>query len=58
MSDFGVVAESVQELSDSIISLIHNNCVMDERFIENMDRIFPLRDKNNCKRITEAILNI
>ena len=58
VSDFGVVADSVQELSDSIISLIHNNCVMDERFIENMDRIFPLRDKNNCKRITEAILNI
>lgn len=58
VSDFGVVAESVQELSDSIISLIHNNCMMDERFIENMDRIFPLRDKNNCQRITEAILNI
>ena len=55
---FGEVCESEDELVDLVIDYMENNCEMKEKHIKNVDDYFTFTDKNNCKRVHEAIKKI
>lgn len=55
---FGEVCKSEDELVDLIVEYMKNDCKMKEKHWENVDNYFTFTDKNNCKRVHEAILKI
>ena len=55
---FGPVTRSLDDLKSEIFKLIEDDCKMDEEYINRVDDFFKYRDKNNCRRVTDAILDI
>ena len=52
---FGPVCTTVQEVADNIVSLIRNDCRMEQKYIERTDNFFYYRDRQNCRRIADVI---
>ena len=52
----------VVEIEDKVVSIIEeylkNNCEMKKEFKERVDTFYKYDDKNNCKRVYDAIFNI
>lgn len=55
---FGEVCKSKDDLQSKIIELIENNCEMSDKYKSRVDDFFKYNDKNNCRRITDAILDL
>ena len=51
----GDICKSEEEIVDSIIDYIENQCRIKEKYIKRIDDFFLFNDKNNCKRVHEAI---
>lgn len=58
VSEFGIVTSTYDEVISSIIQTIKNNCQIREEHLLNISKIFPTRDKHNCERIYNEIVNI
>ena len=54
----GEICESEEELVDLIIDYIENQCKIKEKYIKRTDDFFLFNDKNNCKRVHEAIKEV
>ncbi|MBQ2653246.1 MAG: CDP-glycerol glycerophosphotransferase family protein [Methanobrevibacter sp.] len=52
---FGEVCENEDELVDKICEYMENDCKMKEEHVKNVEDYFTFTDKNNCKRVHEAI---
>ena len=52
---FGPVTDKEEDIISYIKKLIKNNMCIEEKYIERIDRFFPLNDMNNCERIYDAI---
>lgn len=52
---FGPVARTHEELKNDIISYVMNDCEMDDLYKRRVWDFFNFRDKNNSKRVYEAI---
>lgn len=55
---FGEVCENEDELIRLLGEYMENDCKMKEKHIENVEDYFTFTDKNNCKRVHEAIKKI
>lgn len=55
---FGEVCREEGDLIELLIEYIENDCKMKDKFIKRVDDFFLYTDKNNCKRVHEAIKNI
>ena len=55
---FGEICKSEEELVDLIIEYLENNCEIKEKYSKRVNDFFVFSDKNNCKRVHEAIKNI
>ena len=55
---FGEVIENEQELTDLIEEYLANDCEMKDIYKQRVDTFYKYNDKNNCKRIYDAILNL
>ena len=55
---FGEVVKKEDELIKLIEDYIENNCEMKEHYTNRVDTFYKYKDKNNCKRIYEYILNM
>lgn len=55
---FGEVVKKEDELIKLIEDYIENNCEMKEHYKNRVDTFYKYKDKNNCKRIYEYILNM
>ena len=55
---FGEVCREEEDLVQLLIDYIENDCKMKDKYIERVDDFFFYTDKNNCKRVHEAIKNI
>jgi len=53
---FGPVCYDLESSVDTIIEILENNCQMSEFYQKRSDDYFTFRDRNNCKRINQAIL--
>ena len=52
---FGEVISEEDELIDIINQYLVNNCEMGSEYKKRVDKFFKFKDKNNCKRIYNAI---
>ena len=55
---FGEVCREEEDLVQLLIDYIENDCKMKDKYTERVDDFFLYTDKNNCKRVYEAIKNI
>ena len=55
---FGPVLYDYDDTVNTIIKYIENDCIMEEKYKKRVDKFFCYTDKNNCKRVYEAILNM
>lgn len=55
---FGEVIADEDELIKMIIKYMENDCKMKERYKNRVIEFYKYNDKNNCKRVYDAILNI
>ena len=54
---FGDVITEENELINKINEYILNNCVMEKKYKENVDKFFKYNDNKNCERVYEWIKN-
>lgn len=52
---FGEVVDNHEELIDLIMEYVENECEMKDQYIKRVDDFFEFNDKNNCKRVYDAI---
>jgi CDP-glycerol glycerophosphotransferase (TagB/SpsB family) len=55
---FGEVIKSEDELIDSLIEYMENDCQMKNEYVERVENFFIYTDKNNCKRVYDKIKEI
>lgn len=55
---FGEVIEKESDLIALIEEYLKNNCKMKTEYSSRVDTFYKYNDKNNCKRVYEAILNM
>lgn len=54
----GDICKNEEELVDLIIEYIENHCRIKEKYSKRIDEFFLFNDKNNCKRVHEAIKKV
>ncbi len=54
----GPVCADLESTVDEMISLIGNDCALAPEYAEKVEKFFAYGDKENCKRIYDAILDI
>ena len=52
---FGPVANDLESTVDEIVKAVEGGCVMEDKYKDRVDSFFAFTDKNNCKRVYEAI---
>lgn len=52
---FGEVEYNLEDTINRIIEYMENNCSLKEKYRNRIDSFFAFNDKNNCKRIFDAI---
>ena len=55
---FGPVVTNYEDAVKEIIKFIKNDCALDKKYRKRIDEFFEFNDKNNCKRVYKAILDI
>ena len=55
---FGEVIKNENELVDLIIEYINDDCQIKEKYLKRIDEFYLYHDKNNCKRVYDAIKDI
>ncbi len=55
---FGEVVKDEETLIDIIGKYLENNCQMKREYEKRVDTFYKYNDKNNCRRVYEAILNM
>ncbi len=55
---FGEIEYTVEEIVDSIIEYINNDCVMKKMYRDRVDNFYAFNDRNNCQRVYEKILEL
>ncbi len=55
---FGDVITEYKELVSKILVTLENGCKMEDKYRKRVDEFFAYTDKNNCKRVYEAILEM
>lgn len=58
LNGFGEVVYSLEELENSIERMLKSDCSVSDDIKHRMYETFPYRDKQNCKRVFEAILSL
>lgn len=55
---FGPVVKNIEELKKTVISMIENDCVMDDDYQKRVDEFFKYIDGGNSKRVYDALLEM
>lgn len=55
---FGEVTSTQDELIGIVEEYLKNNCQMKDEYKSRVDNFYKYKDKNNCKRVYEAILKL
>lgn len=55
---FGEVVENESELISTIENYLNTDCKMKEKYQNRVDTFYKYNDKNNCRRVYDAIINL
>ena len=53
---FGAIEKSAESLVDRLIEYMENGCKLKPQYRARIEATFPYSDKNNCRRVYEAIV--
>ena len=53
---FGPITNTLDETVETLIDYIKNGCIMKPEYVEKVENFFAYTDRNNCKRIYEAVV--
>jgi glycosyltransferase involved in cell wall biosynthesis len=53
---FGPVVHAREELVRTLTGLMERGCPLEEPYRSRVDAFFPFRDRNNCRRVVDAVL--
>lgn len=56
--DLGYKTKTAENAISLLSEIISNGCKPEDRIISNMDKMFPMRDSNNCQRVYDAICRL
>ncbi|MDR1946941.1 MAG: CDP-glycerol glycerophosphotransferase family protein [Desulfovibrio sp.] len=54
---FGAVVRTVEELCAKALACMEGGCRMDPVHRDRADTFFAFRDRNNCRRVYDALLD-
>ncbi len=57
-ADFGDVALNENDLKQIILAALDNDCLMEDKYRQFAQEVFPLNDTHNCERIFNCISNL
>ncbi|MBQ5531889.1 MAG: CDP-glycerol glycerophosphotransferase family protein, partial [Kiritimatiellae bacterium] len=52
---FGPVAKSYEEAVAAVVNYLESDCRMEPEYQNRVDRFFTFKDRNNCRRVYDAI---
>jgi len=55
---FGPITTTLDETVEELIAYIKNDCRMKDEYKEKVDNFFAYTDRNNCKRVYEATMEL
>lgn len=55
---FGEVTDNQKELTDTVEDYLKNNCEMKDKYVKRVHSFYKYKDKNNSKRVYDAILDL
>ncbi|MBR2674873.1 MAG: CDP-glycerol glycerophosphotransferase family protein [Mogibacterium sp.] len=55
---FGPITTTVEETVDELIYYIKNDCRMKDEYREKVENFFAYTDRNNCKRVYDAVMEL
>ena len=55
---FGEICKDEDALIDFVIGYIENECKIKDEYSKRVDEFYEFKDRNNCKRVSQAIENI
>ena len=55
---FGPITNTVEETVDELIYNIENDCKMRDEYVKKVEKFFAYTDRNNCRRVYEAIRDV
>lgn len=58
VEDFGYVTYDIESTVESIVNIINSDCKMPEKYMNHMQKVYPIHDKNNRQRIYKEIVNL
>lgn len=53
---FGPITNTLDETVEELIDYIENDCRMKEEYVKKVENFFAYTDRNNCRRVYEAIM--
>lgn len=55
---FGEVISDIDDLVDKVDEYLLSNCEMKEKYKNRVDSFYKFKDRNNCKRVYDAIIDL
>lgn len=55
---FGEIEATVEDTVDRLIEYMENDCKIKDAYLERINKFYAFHDKNNCKRVYEAIISL
>ncbi len=55
---FGEIEVSVEDTVDRLIEYMENDCKLKDIYLERIDKFYAFHDRDNCKRVYEAIVSL
>lgn len=52
----GPVVDNVKDTVNEIMDIIDNDCQMEDKYIQRVEKFYKYTDKNNCKRVLEELI--
>jgi len=57
-SKFGYYTTNIEEFNDAFKLLVKNDFKLEEKYINNLNKLFAYRDRNNCKRVIDNVIEV
>lgn len=55
---FGPITNTLDETVETLIRYIKNGCRMEEKYVNKVENFFAYTDRNNCRRVYEAVTEL
>jgi CDP-glycerol glycerophosphotransferase (TagB/SpsB family) len=55
---FGPVTKDYETFSKELIKIINNDCKLEKKYLNRIEKLFKFKDDKNCERVYEEITKL